>query len=166
MKFADLANGTAVFVDANTFVYAFSPHAQLGPPSEKLLERIEHHELSGSTSTHVLSDVAHRLMTLEACAAYGWPFAGIAQRLSRHPAEVKQLSRYRQAIDAILAIGFQVLSSNARHIPAATAISHQHGLLTNDALIVALMQESGMLHLASNDGDFDLVAGITRYAPL
>jgi len=66
MTFADIANSTDVFVDANIFVYAFAPDPQLGPPSEQLLERIEHRERQGFTSTHVLSDVAHRLMSLEA----------------------------------------------------------------------------------------------------
>jgi predicted nucleic acid-binding protein len=39
------------------------------------------------------------------------------------------------------------------------------GLLSNDALIVAVMQASGLTKLASNDADFDRVPGITRYAP-
>ena len=38
-------------------------------------------------------------------------------------------------------------------------------MLTNDALIVALMQANGLTSLASNDPDFDRVPGITRYAP-
>ena len=35
MKFADLASGSAVFVDANTFVYAFAPIRSLGHPAAK-----------------------------------------------------------------------------------------------------------------------------------
>jgi len=31
MKFADLASGQAVFVDANVFVYAFGPDPEFGP---------------------------------------------------------------------------------------------------------------------------------------
>jgi predicted nucleic acid-binding protein len=37
--------------------------------------------------------------------------------------------------------------------------------LTNDALIVAVMQAHGLTNLASHDADFDRVPGITRYAP-
>jgi predicted nucleic acid-binding protein len=37
--------------------------------------------------------------------------------------------------------------------------------LTNDAIIVAVMQVNGLTTLASNDPDFDRVPGITRYAP-
>jgi predicted nucleic acid-binding protein len=38
-------------------------------------------------------------------------------------------------------------------------------LLTGDALIVAAMQQHGVIHLASADTDFDRVPGITRYGP-
>jgi predicted nucleic acid-binding protein len=39
-------------------------------------------------------------------------------------------------------------------------------VLTNDALIVAVMQDNGLTTLASLDADFDRVPGITRYAPV
>jgi predicted nucleic acid-binding protein len=71
MTFADLPAGAAVFVDANTLVYHFQPHPALGAACTDLVERIERQELAGFTSTHVLSEVAHRLMTLEACVLFG-----------------------------------------------------------------------------------------------
>jgi predicted nucleic acid-binding protein len=40
------------------------------------------------------------------------------------------------------------------------------GLLTNDGLIVAVMQANGLSNLASNDTDFDRVPGPTRYGPV
>ena len=52
-----------------------------------------------------------------------------------------------------------------RHIDIAAGISQQTGLLSNDALIVAVMQANGLTNLASNDGDFDRVSGLTRYGP-
>jgi len=50
-------------------------------------------------------------------------------------------------------------------IEAATRLSRQHGLLTGDALILAVMQSQGISDLASGDADFDRVSGLTRYAP-
>ena len=49
---------------------------------------------------------------------------------------------------------------------ARTAVlCQQFDLLTNDALIVAVMQHHGLTNTASHDADFDRVPGITRYAP-
>jgi predicted nucleic acid-binding protein len=165
MTFASIANGTAVFVDANIFVYSFGPDPQLGPPCQDLIERIELRHLQGFTSSQVLSEVAHRLMSLEACATFGWPYAGIAWRMQRHTAEVQKLTRFRQAIDAILAIGIQVMPVFARHVVSAATLSQQFGLLSNDALVVAMMKENGLTQIASHDADFDRVSGITRFSP-
>jgi len=45
-------------------------------------------------------------------------------------------------------------------------VSQQTGLLTNDALIIAVMQAHGLTNLASSDTDFDRVPGLTRYGPV
>jgi predicted nucleic acid-binding protein len=165
MTFADLPAGATVFVDANTLVYHFQPHPLFGAACTDLMERIERQELAGFTSTHVLSEVAHRLMTLEACSLFHWPFAGIAQRLRHHAAQVRTLTRFRQAIQEVPRLGIQVLTVLPSLIDAAAAISQQTGLLSNDALIVAVMQANGLANIASNDADFDRVPGQTRYAP-
>jgi predicted nucleic acid-binding protein len=56
-------------------------------------------------------------------------------------------------------IRFRTLAS------AAATLTRQHGLLTNDALILALMHHHNLALLASHDADFDRVPGIMRYAP-
>jgi predicted nucleic acid-binding protein len=38
--------------------------------------------------------------------------------------------------------------------------------LTDDALMVAVMQANGLTSLASLDTDFNRVPGLTRYAPM
>jgi predicted nucleic acid-binding protein len=166
MIFADLLAGSSVFMDANSLLYHFIAHPVFGLPCSDLLQRIRQQQLQGFTATHVLSEVAHRLMTLEACDVYGWPFPGIAQRLKRHPAEVQRLTRFRQAVEDVPRMQIQVLTVAPPFIAGAAALSQQTGLLSNDALIVAVMQANGLTNLASNDADFDRVPGLTRHAPL
>jgi predicted nucleic acid-binding protein len=165
MIFPDAANGSSLLIDANTFIYFFSGEPNFGAACQLLLERVEQDELTAFTSTHILSDVAHRLMTIEAAKIFGWPYAGVLRQLKRHPAEIQRLSLFRRAIDDIIALGVQVLSAHSRNNAQATALSQQYGLLSNDALIVALMQQHGLTQLASNDADFDRVPGLIRYAP-
>jgi predicted nucleic acid-binding protein len=78
MTFNDIPAGAAVFLDANVLVYACTSHPTYGAACERLLDRIEHQDKEGFTSAHVLADVAHRLMTLEACDRFGWPAQGVA----------------------------------------------------------------------------------------
>src|SRR5438552_362024 len=109
MIFADLQPGDAVFLDANTFIYYSAPDPVLGPPCSQLLQRIENQELLGYTSLHLLPEVAHKMMAIEANALLGWPFAGMANRLRRHAAEVQKLTAHRVAIDRIVHSRVQVL---------------------------------------------------------
>lgn len=62
--------------------------------------------------------------------------------------------------------GIQVLTIPATAVDTAAGISQQMGLLSNDALIVAIMQANGLTNLAGNDADFDRIPGLIRYAPL
>ena len=166
MNFANLVTGTSLFVDANVFVYDFGPDPVLGPPSKALLNRIETGDLTGYVSAHVFNDVAYRLLTLEACQLFGWPYAGIGQRIRRHPAEIQKLVKSRQALDEIVRIGVNILPVAAPDILLAGDLSRRHGLLSGDALLLAMMQKNGLSQLASNDSDFDRVPGITRFGPV
>ena len=51
-------------------------------------------------------------------------------------------------------------------VAAGTMLSRQMGLLSNDALIVAVMQANGLSKLASSDQDFDRIPWLTRYEPI
>jgi predicted nucleic acid-binding protein len=129
------------------------------------LQRIERQDLVGYTSTHVLSEMAHRLMTVEARIRSGWSAGKLLQRLKQNPAAVQALTQHRTAVEEILQSRIQVLTIPPALLAATAILSQQHGLLTNDALIVALMQAHGLTNIASEDADFDRVPGITRYAP-
>lgn len=166
MIFADIPDGASVFLDANTYVYHFAPHPVYKTPCTDLLDRIERGRVRGFTSTHVVTEISHRLMTLEAVDAFHWPIAGIAVRLRKHPADVQKLVNYRQAVHNILNSKVQVLEILRQLTASATDLSRQWGVLSNDALIVALMQGHGIVNLASNDSDFDRIAGLMRYSPL
>jgi predicted nucleic acid-binding protein len=95
MTFAAIPTGSAVFVDANSLLYYFTAHPVHGASCQNLLDRIENKDIGGFTSAHVLIEVVHRLMTIEACQRFGWPAKGIAQRLRKHPSEVQQLTQSR-----------------------------------------------------------------------
>ena len=165
MIYVDLPAGASVFVDASVFIHHFEPNPLFGLAATEFLERIENQVIHGSTSTHVVSEVAHRLMTIEAMQAFGWKSGGIALRLRNHPAQVRTLKRFRQAIQEIALFNIRILAVDAALLDPAAEVSQQTGLLHNDALTIAIMRAHGLTNLASADPDFDRVPGITRYAP-
>lgn len=165
MIFADLPAHAHVFLDANTLVYHFGPHPKYGPACNALIKRIENQELRGITSTHVVSEVAHKLMTAEASIRFGWS-SKVVGRLKQTPARIQALTTFCQAVAQIPQLGIQILTIPDTLAVTAPLVSQKYGLLSNDALLVAVMQQQGLTNLASLDADFDRVAGLTRYAPI
>lgn len=154
-----------MFLDANTLVYHFGLHPTLGAACNELLARIERQDLLGYTSTHVLSELAHRLMMIEASALPSWTPNRIKLRLRQHSAALLNLTQFRIAIETILRSRIVVLTIAPSLIASAAVVSQQHGLLSNDALIVAVVQSHGLSNLAGSDADFDRVPGFTRFVP-
>jgi predicted nucleic acid-binding protein len=166
MTFTVLPAGATVFLDANTLLYHFAADPKYADPCTDLIERIERQELTGFSSTAVISEVAQRMMTIEAVDQFGRPFAGIVGWLQKHPTSVQQLTRFRQAIREVPRYRIQILTILPDLLDAAAAVTQQTGLLHNDSLIVALMELHGLTNLASADTDFDRVPRITRFAPV
>jgi predicted nucleic acid-binding protein len=104
-------------------------------------------------------------MTFEAATLAGSSASQVTRRLRQQPETIQNLSRFRVAIESIFSPRIQILSIPAALTVSAVALSQQIGLLSNDALIVAVMQANGLSKLASNDADLDRVPGFIRYTP-
>src|SRR3954471_14328711 len=109
MTFADLRAGDSIFIDANTWVYHFTAHATFGSSCTALVRKIEHQTIVGFSSTDVLTEVAHRLMLIEASTLQGWPLAGTLKRLQKDLAVVHKLTQFRTALDELLRTGVRML---------------------------------------------------------
>jgi predicted nucleic acid-binding protein len=163
--FDDLPSGASVFMDANPIIYYFAADPIVGPACARLIARIQNQDIQACTSTHVLSEAAHKLMLIEAAARFGWK-SKVVQHLRQQPGSVQQLAKFRQAIQQVPQLGIQVHLISPLLVEVGTLVSQQTGLLTNDALLAAVMQANGLTNLASADPDFDRVPGITRYGPV
>ena len=128
-----------------------------GAACTQLVKRVELQHLRGLTSAHLLADIAHRLMTLEAMKRLSWPPTSLAVRLRKHHAEIPKLTVYRQAITDLPHLRIQVLPLTQVLVESAALLSQQHELLTDDALVVSMMQQHSITSLASEDSDFDRV---------
>src|SRR5881392_1650474 len=125
MTFANLVPGDAVFVDANILVYHFAPDPSLQAPCGQFLQRIENQEFQGFTSTHVLAEAAHRLLTLEARARFGWSSGKVVQRLKQNPANLQQLTQFRTAIERVVQSRISILPSSAALLAKAAGLCQQ-----------------------------------------
>lgn len=104
-------------------------------------------------------------MMIEAASLPGWKPAKVKLRLQQNPSALKQLTLFRTAMENLDQSRVQKLTAGPALILSAVKISQSAGLLTNDALLVAIMQQHGLTYLASLDTDFERVPGIARFSP-
>jgi predicted nucleic acid-binding protein len=154
--------GSRVFLDANVFIYHFTGSS---PQCTTLLVRCESGEVRGITGVHVLAEVTHRLMTVEAVRKGLVTPGNVAAKLRSHPEIVRRLTDYQSNLDLLLAMGIEILKLGSDDLSASAAIRRTAGLLTNDSLSAAMMRRERIQALATTDRDFRRVAGLRLYRP-
>ena len=157
----NLPAGTHVFIDANIFVYAFLGHSK---QCRDLLGRCATEEVLGITTLDVVNEVTHRMMLAEALGS------GVIKRdsvrdLRSKWREIAKFTEYWPQTSAIFGLNILVLTTDEARLYRAQTIRARHGLLTNDSLIVATMDEFGIHSLATRDNDFDHIAELIVFKP-
>ncbi len=158
-------DGSTIFLDANVFVYHFSGPTPYTAPCTQLLQRIENGGLSGCTSTLVVAETLHRLMIIEAVATLHVSPQTAIRHLKANPKEVARLTQHLLVPDHIEAMGIEILAVGLDDIRTSAVVKEDHGLLTNDAINLALMQRHRLTYIASNDADFDRIPNLVVWKP-
>jgi predicted nucleic acid-binding protein len=150
-----------VFIDANIFIYHLTGRSQA---CRVLLERCEVGEVRGITGVHVLLEVLHRLMMLEAVQRGLVSPGNVARKLKERPEVVKALGEYARHVGPIPHMGISVLPVDSGLVWASREVRRQAGLLVYDSISVAMMDGHGIKAIATEDQDFLRVAGLQVYA--
>ena len=78
---------------------------------------------------------------------------------------MKSLNRYESLIRDLLAIGLQLEPLQREDFITALTLQRQYGLLTNDALFLAIATRLRVTSIVSADSVFKNVQGIFHYSP-
>ncbi|MGB7293988.1 MAG: PIN domain-containing protein [Candidatus Aminicenantales bacterium] len=162
MRLKDIPAGAEIFIDANIFVYHFTGNSA---ECSEFLTRCEEGELNGVTSTIVNAEVMHRLMTAEAEFKKLAKAPHVLRKLTDRPEIVRRLTDYFAAGQAIYEIGIKILPLTAEVLLNSQSVRARYGLMVNDSLIAATMEEAGIDVLATNDDGFSRVDWIRVYEP-
>ena len=157
-----LPSGATVFIDANIFVYHFVESSE---QCKTFLARCEQGELFGVTGVHVLLEVLHRLMMIEAVEAGLVSPGNVPRKLRERRGVVEQLQTYQDYTDTIPDMGIDIRPLTADIIQDSLPYRQRYGLLVNDSVSVALVLEYGIDALVTADQDFERVANYAVYRP-
>ena len=162
MTFSGIALGTELYIDANIFVYASNGASR---ECRDLLGRCERGEIEAYTGVHVLLEVAHRLMMIEAVDKGLVTPGNVPRKLRRRPELVSRLRDYSDAIRYILEIGIEILQVDAETLRMSASLRAQTGFLVNDAVSLAMMRRLDIRAIATNDMDFQRIEGLEVHIP-
>jgi predicted nucleic acid-binding protein len=157
-----IASGARVFVDAPVFVYHFTGVSR---ECKTFLERCEAADVDALTSSVVVAEVAHRLMTLEAVAEGLVTPGNVVTKLRRRPDVVRKLRRYQDQVEKIPLMSVKVVAVDSRTLLRSASVRSRYGLLVNDSLVVTSAIEHDADALISSDRDFERVDGLALYCP-
>jgi predicted nucleic acid-binding protein len=156
-----IPNGSNVLIDTNIFLYGITDKSA---QCKEFLRRCSSEELYGITLYEIVHEATHHFMVGEALAK-GVAVAKVGAYLKKHPNAVKSLTDYWNNTETLLALNILFLPMERQIVQKAQTERVNAGLMTIDSVIVGAMREYGITRLATNDGDFDSVAGISTYSP-
>ena len=158
----DIPDGTSVYVDANIFIYHFAAQSD---ECRRLLNRCQKMDIRGVTGAHVILEVAHRLMIMEAVAKELVSVGNVPSKLKSRPEVVSQLTDYWGSVGAIMEGNVTVLDTDVTTVKASLYWRQRYGLLVNDSVSAAMMDQADIRTIATNDRDFSRVQGLTVHIP-
>jgi predicted nucleic acid-binding protein len=162
LRLDEAESGSRVFVDAAIFIYHFTAASQ---ECKAFLERCETNDLDAVTSSVVVAEVAHRLMTIEAVAERLVSEGNVVRKLRKRPDLVRHLHKYQEQVERIPLMSVKVLPVEAGTLLRSAAVRSRYGLLVNDSLVVTSALDHGASVLASSDRDFDRVEHLQLISP-
>ncbi len=157
-----IQRGETIIIDANILIYAIQ---QESTQCKRLLMQCAGDEINGVLPLHILAEVMHVLMISEA-RDNGWIHnSKQVKQLSEKPDRVKSLFRYESLIKDILAINLNLVSLQQEDFITGMRIQREFGLMTNDALFIAVAERLRIKSIASADKALGSVRGMILYSP-
>jgi predicted nucleic acid-binding protein len=162
MKLTQIQNDEEVIIDANVLVYA---NQQKSEQCKRLVRRCATREVKGIVPMPMVAELVHTLMIIEARENDWIERANPARALSERPEIVRRLTRYHIQMREFLGIGLRIEPATRADIVEMLSIQREFGLLTNDALLLAVARRLNCRSIASGDKAFDRAVGFLIYSP-
>lgn len=162
MTLAQIPDGEWVVIDTNILIYANQGQSD---DCIEFLRRCASGVLQGLVPLPMVAELVHALMLIEA-RENKWidrqnPSRALAVRLDL----VRRLIRYETQAREFFGMGLRIEPVLAADILEAMRIQREAGLLTNDALLLAVARRLNCVAIASADKTIASVPGFTVYAP-
>ena len=161
-----LQEGAQVFIDANIFLNVIFENPEFSDPSARFLEDIHHGIFHGTTSVLVLNEVLHRLLIAVVVNEVRISSRDAVAYLKSSPEYVRGAGKVWALIEDIRSMeNRKVFGISEKTFIRSRSVMKDSGLMSNDALHVACMDEHAVDTIATYDRDFERVSRINVLKP-
>ena len=163
MNLDEIPAGSLCIIDTNVLLYAEQGKSE---QAQRLLRRCSVDELTGVLPQTVWQELTHKLMLAEAAMKHGISGRNPAARLADRPEIVRGLSLYQTKLRALLDLGLRFEPCvKIDLIISAFDLQTRYGLLTNDAVVLAVAIRLKADCLVSSNKGFQPVNEVPVFAP-
>lgn len=134
--------------------------------AQRFIRRCSSGEVKATLPQTVWQEFTHKLMLAEAMMRGLTSGGNPASRLASRPEAIRSLTLYKAKVRALLDLGFGFEPCLLPDLlDSAFALQERHGLLTNDAMVLAVALRLKADVLVSSDKAFRGVAELDVYFP-
>jgi predicted nucleic acid-binding protein len=159
----DIPIGSLCVIDTNVLLYA---EQGVSDQAQRFIRRCAKGDLMGTLPQTVWQELTHKLMLAEAMMKGLVSGGNPAARLAKKPEVIRGLSLYRAKVQALvdLGLGFEACTLDDL-TKTAFKLQENYGLLTNDAVVLAVAIRLKADVLVSSDKAFQSVTELPVHAP-
>ncbi len=154
--------GAWVAIDTNVLVYA---NQRRSPECIDFIKRCVSGEIQGVVPFPMVAELVHALMLIEARENNWIERTNAARALAARPDLVRRLTRYEIQLREFFGIGLRIEPTGGADILEAMRIQKEAGLLTNDALLLAVARRLNCEAVASADKAIAQAHGFRVFSP-
>ena len=162
MTLAQIPDGEWVVIDTNVLIYANQGQSA---DCTGFLRRCASGALQGIVPLPMVAELVHALMLIEARENKWIGKQNPSRTLASRPDLVRRLIRYETQVREFFGIGLRIEPILAADILEVPSIQREAGLLTNDALLLAVARRLNCGAIASADKAIASAPGFAVYAP-
>jgi predicted nucleic acid-binding protein len=162
MNLIQIPDGEWVVIDTNILIYANQGQSV---DCIEFLRRCASGALQGIVPLPMVAELVHALMLIEARENKWIGRQNPSRALASRPDLVRRLIRYETQVREFFGMGLRIEPALAADILEVTRIQREAGLLTNNALLLAVARRLNCSAIASADKMIASAPGFTLYAP-
>ncbi len=152
-----------VFIDSNIFTYFLLRDADFFEKCKQFLKNIESGYFIGFINNIVVSETLFNFVKAEVCRNYGLKTNEFIRFVKENPDSIGEVD-ISDVIDVFTTANLNLVNIPSKTIPLLRD-AHRESLLSNDAFHLLTMEYLNIENIATNDGDFEKIAGIKVWKP-